>query len=72
MSMTIAESLIAEGEGRGELRNARRSLCDVLEERFGEVPEPLKQQIECMTDAERLRAALKQSLRIKSFDELQL
>jgi hypothetical protein len=72
MSMTIAESLIAEGEGRGELRNARRFLRDVLEGRFGELPETLKQQIELMTDPERLRAAHNQSWRIKSLDELQL
>ena len=72
MSMTIAESLIAEGEGRGELRAFRRSLYDVLEERFGELPESLKQQIEQMTDSERLRTAHRQSLKIKSLYELQL
>ena len=68
MSMTIWESLIADGE----LRNARRYLRDVLEGRFGELPEILKQQIESMTDAERLRAAHDKSWRIKSLDELQL
>jgi hypothetical protein len=68
MSMTIWESLIADGE----LRGYRRSLREVLEGRFGELPEDLKQQIESMTDAKRLCAALNQSGRIKSLEELQL
>ncbi len=68
MSMTIWESILADGE----MRTGRRYLRDVLEERFGELSEPLKQRIESMTDSERLRAAHKQSWKIRSLDELQL
>jgi hypothetical protein len=68
MSMTIVESWFHDGE----VRAFCCSLCDVLEERFGELPEALKQQIESMTDTERLRTAHRQSLKIKSLDELGL
>jgi hypothetical protein len=50
MAMTIVESWFHDGE----LRNARRYLHDVLEERFGELPETLNQQIESMTGPEPL------------------
>jgi len=68
MSMTIAESLIFEGE----LRATRHDLRNVLEERFGELSEAWKQKIEATTDLERLRAAHNQSWKIGSLDELQL
>jgi hypothetical protein len=72
MSMTIWESLVAEGERRGALRIGRLFLRDILEGRFGELPKTLKDQIESMTDSARLRTAHRQSLKIESLDELQL
>jgi len=68
MSMTIAESMIADGK----LKGIRQALRDVLDERFGELPEVLKHKIEATTDQERLREAHKQSWKIKTLDELQL
>jgi hypothetical protein len=68
MAMTIVESWFHDGE----LRGYRRSLREVLEGRFGELPKTLKDQIEWMTDAERLRTALRRSVKIQNLDELEL
>jgi hypothetical protein len=66
------EELAEECEARGELRALRRSLRDLLEEKFGPAPEALGQRIEATTDADRLRAAIRQVLHIQAPDELKL
>ncbi len=74
---TIAEVFRAEGhkegrkEGREEGReeNARQSVYDILENRFGRVPEPVEDMLEGMRNLELLRltvvqAALSESLEV--------
>ncbi|HBI44797.1 MAG TPA: hypothetical protein DDY78_18375 [Planctomycetales bacterium] len=67
---------MAEGEARGELRGklraCRTSLLDLLEARFGTLPEALTQRIEATTDPERLHEAHRQALRLGQLDDLQL
>jgi len=45
---------------------------DLLQERFGTVPEAVRQWIEATTDPERLRAALRRVPHINAPEELQL
>ncbi len=80
MANTIAEALLEEGmakgreEGmaKGALLEARELLRGLLEERFGALPEALRQRIEGATDLARLRAACRQSLHLTKVDELVL
>jgi hypothetical protein len=62
----------AESAARAERRTRRDDLRDLLQERFGSIPEALLQRIETCEDVSRLRAALLQVLHIQSPDELQL
>lgn len=62
----------AEGEARGLLRAHREDLRALLEERFGALPEAVSARIEAAEDPERLRAALRQVLRIASPEELKI
>lgn len=50
----------------------RENLRRWLEERFGTLPEALVQRIEAIEDAQRLRAALRQVVRLNSLAELAL
>jgi hypothetical protein len=59
-------------EERGELKGRRNALKEVLEEKFGPLPEPLIQRIDTTADLDRLRAAARQVLHISALDELAL
>jgi hypothetical protein len=72
MAKTIAEELMEQGRRLGELRAARWGLRDVLEIRFGTLPEPLAQQIEALADLERLLQGFRQALRVPRLDEFTL
>jgi hypothetical protein len=80
MGQTIAEALIEEGMAKGiekgmekgALLEARELLRQLLEERFGVLPEALRQQIEGATDLPRLRAACRQFLNLAKLDDLVL
>jgi predicted transposase YdaD len=61
-----------EGLAEGELRAHRANLRDLIEDRFGSVPEAVQQQIDGCQDVNRLRAAVRQVYRIESLDQLQL
>jgi hypothetical protein len=67
---------MAAGEARGELRGKlqvyRTFLRDLLEARFGALPEALTQRIEATTNPERLREAHRQSSHLGQLDDLQL
>ena len=60
------------GELRGRLRMSRTILLDLLEDRFGVLPELLAQRIEAATDPEQLRASARQVLHLGQLDDLQL
>jgi hypothetical protein len=57
---------------QGQLREARESLRILLEERFGQLPEPLAQRIEATADLQRLRDTFRQAVRISSLSDLTL
>ena len=76
MSTTLGQTLEewAEQRGieRGRLENAHQMLCWLLEDRFGPLPEDLRQQIEQIKDLARLERSIRQCPRLDSLDELQL
>jgi hypothetical protein len=76
MSQTIEQTweqeLLARGKTVGALAAYRDTLRTLLEDRFGTVPSAWLEKIEAATDAERLRACIRQVGRISSPDELQL
>jgi hypothetical protein len=49
----------------GELREARRTLRMLLEDRFALLPEGLTAQIEQVDEIDRLRAAIRQAARLE-------
>jgi hypothetical protein len=72
----ILEEGRVEGLTRGRveatLETRRQDLLDLLTDRFGPVPADLEARIKATTDPDRLRAALRQVLRINSPGELTL
>ena len=62
----------AEGKAEGELRAARDILRNVLEERFGKLPRAVLRKITNATDVERLKACVREAVRAKSLDDLDL
>jgi hypothetical protein len=57
---------------QGQLREARLTLQAFLEERFGELPVEVVRKIEGASDLARLRAALRQVLRLQKLEDLTL
>ncbi len=55
--MTIAEALKAEGKVEGRLEDAREMLQGLLEEKFGPLPEAVRERVQATTDLGRLHAA---------------
>ena len=68
MGLTIAQQWQAEAA----LQTRRQDLVLLLEERFGSLPEDLQRQIEGIDDLQRLQAALRQVVHVKSLEELEL
>ncbi len=76
VGMTIAEALkaegMAEGEAEGRLAEAREGLLALLEEKFGPVPETIRQRIRASADLTRLRAAHRRVLHLGTLEEFDL
>lgn len=72
VEMTWGERLRAEGEVRGELKGERKMLLRLLTLMFGEVPEPLAERINAITEETALTALAEQILTIKRLDDLVL
>jgi hypothetical protein len=68
MARTIADDLIEQGE----LKTARRFLRDLLEEKFGPLPEAILQQIQASQDVEKLRTAVLAIRKMESLDQFSL
>ena len=51
-----ANPFLARIERQGVLRGVHKVILGVLEDRFGTVPEELREQVRRITDEERLRA----------------
>ncbi len=71
-----ADEMLEEGKeiGKeiGKVEGVRDSLRTNLEERFGKLPEDLVKRLAALSDLARLQDGLRQSLKIKSLDELKL
>lgn len=72
LGATIADRAMAKGQAKGQLSMCRTMLRDLLEDRFGMVPEDLLQRIESCSDLERLQRAARQVYRVQSLEELSL
>jgi hypothetical protein len=84
VGMTIAEALKAEGmaegmaqgqalgKAEGRLDEAREMLLGLLEEKFGAVPETLRQRIQATTDLARLRAAHRSIVHLGTLENFDL
>jgi hypothetical protein len=65
---TIAEALKAEGR----LHEAREMLQGLLEEKFGPVPEGIRQRIQAATDLARLHAVARGALHLGGLEQFDL
>jgi hypothetical protein len=72
MGKMIGQSWEQELLARGQLLAQRDDLRALLEERFGALPTAVAARIEAADDPERLRAALRQAIRIASPEDLEL
>ena len=63
---------MAKGRVEGQLLSARTTLRELLEDRFGALPEALLRRIEETNDLERLRAAVRQILHLTNLADLEL
>jgi hypothetical protein len=76
IEQTWEQELLARGEARGraegQMRECRDALRELLEERFGPLPETVVQRIETADNLERLRAARRHALHLNALSELQL
>jgi len=68
----MAEAKLQALEKTLSLRLCRDNLRDLLQERFGTVPEAVLQRIEACEDLNRLKACLRQVLHVNAPEELQL
>jgi hypothetical protein len=72
IEQTWEQELLAEGETRGRLREARENLRWLLERRFGALPEALAKRIEQSEDLARLQGCIRLALDIASPEDLDL
>jgi hypothetical protein len=80
MSNTIAEELIREGEARGEargktqatLQTMQEAVLHVLQARFSQVPETLRQRIHTLNDVARLDDLLVRAATVARWEEVTL
>jgi hypothetical protein len=69
---TLADLIREKSREEGKVLGYRQGLRQLLEDRFGSIPEDLIQKIEACEDAERLLAAMRQVLRVQSPEEIAL
>jgi hypothetical protein len=72
VQQTWEQELLALGKAEGERITTREDLQLVLEEKFGALPPILIQQIEAISDLQRLRSALRRAIHIQSLGEFEL
>jgi ElaB/YqjD/DUF883 family membrane-anchored ribosome-binding protein len=76
MAKTFAEVLREEGEKKGEkkgeIRALRRTLLELLEERFREVPVETQTVVKATTDPEQLRLWLKRLVKAHTLEDVQV
>ena len=60
------------GIEKGSIATCQELLRDLLEERFGSLPDEVRQRIEQTADLDRLRAAHRRALSLDSLDQLEI
>ena len=72
MGRTAARALIEEGEERGALRTRQEVLLELMQDRFGSVPNNVKEQIQTIQDINRLRELTRRVPKANSIDEIDI
>jgi hypothetical protein len=72
MSNTIAEELIREGEARGVARAKQEDVLRVLQARFSQVPETLRQRVHTLTEVAQLDDLLVRAATADRWEEVTL
>jgi hypothetical protein len=60
---------IQKGLEKGIVQTAREAILDVLDSRFGEVPDSVRERINALDDDRTLRDLLRRAARVPSLDE---
>jgi hypothetical protein len=70
--ITLFEELaLKEGLEKGILQNAREAILDVLDTRFGEVPDSIRDRINALGSEPTLKTLLRRAARASSLEEFQ-
>jgi predicted transposase YdaD len=69
LSQGLSKGLI-EGDVLGQVKARQEAIIDILRERFGSCPPAVEDRIRATLDPDRLKAAVRQAVRIDSADEL--
>jgi hypothetical protein len=70
--ITLFEELaLKEGLEKGILQNAREAILDVLDTRFGQVPESVRERINALDNERTLKGLLRRAARASSLEEFQ-
>jgi hypothetical protein len=70
--ITLFEELaLKEGRQEGILQNGREAIIDVLDTRFGQVPESVRERINAIGSEPTLKNLLRQAARASSLEEFQ-
>ena len=62
---------LEKGLEKGILQNAREAILDVLDTRFGEVPDAVREQVNAIGSEPTLKNLLRQAARASSLEEFQ-
>jgi predicted transposase YdaD len=60
---------LLEGRQEGLLQNAREAILDVLDTRFGHVPDAVREQVNALCSEPTLKDLLRRAARVPSLDE---
>lgn len=70
--ITSVERLAIErGELKGELKANRARILEILQVRFGEVPDDLSEKLDWIEEVERLEDLFRQAITIASLEEFE-
>jgi hypothetical protein len=72
MAQTIADMFREEGEKKGEIRTLRRTLLELLKERFREIPVETRTVVKATTDPDLLRLWLKRFAKAHTLEDVQI
>jgi len=65
----IREEWEARGETRGELKGKLEMLLDLVEARFGQVPDELKNRLKALKDHEQIKKAMRKAVSAETIEE---